>query len=230
MASSVPFQIFFGCIWFCVSSSIIPVPSWTTTNFSRDNPCYICRLFSLIWNCNFPHFRDFQPLAFGIPPILSKNRFHHSTIKYCNFSRTILIQLCSINHYWLSFLRSYVPPAKKHQFALDMRACACTHAHRTNIIQEITASHLENRAEMLSLCLKTNHARDTWFCSQDQIGIHPTSYPPGTCIECFLCLQGLKTLPTNFHQISNRGNGVTRTQFWCVAHGKNLYVHLAVLA
>ena len=27
-------------------------------------------------------------------------------------------------------------------------------------------------------------------------------YPTGTCIECFLCLQNLKTLQTNFHQIS----------------------------
>lgn len=55
---------------------------------------------------------------------------------------------------------------------------------------------------MLSLCLNTNHAHDAWFCSQDQKSIQPTYYPSGTCIECFLCLQDPKTLPTNFHQIS----------------------------
>ena len=134
-----------------MSPSIIPLTSWKTNNFAGDNPCYICRLFWLIWKCNSPHLCDYQPLAFGIPPILSKNRFHHSKIKYCNSSTTILLQLCSINHYWLSLLRSHVPPAKR-QFVLDMRAPT----QGTNIIQEITASHLENSAEMLSLCLNTN--------------------------------------------------------------------------
>jgi len=37
------------------------------------------------------------------------------------------------------------------------------HTHGTIIIQEIPASHLEKGAEMLSLCLNTNHAQDTWF-------------------------------------------------------------------
>ena len=71
-------------------------------------------------------------MAFGIPPILLKTRFHDSKIKYCNCSTTILIQLCNINHYWLSFLRSHIPPAK-HQFSLDMHVRARTHTHRISL-------------------------------------------------------------------------------------------------
>lgn len=158
---------------------------------------------------------------------MSKNRFHRSKIKHCNCSRTILTQLCSINHYWLSFLRSHVPTAKHQQLALDMHACMQT--QRTNIIQEIPASQLESYAEMLSLYLNTNHSQDIWFCSQDQICIQPTYNPTGTCIECLLCLQDLKTIPTYINYLTVAMELLAHNSD--VSHmGKTLYVHLAVLA